>query len=196
MRSIHWFVCLLIAVISCITYSQNLTSGLDIIACFNIDEEQNNTIERISREFSRELELKYKNSQLAICVFDGTKNEFNYWTDTLNSRFYAVIDIKPGRWEVNRRFMLPFILNVYRNNFKIEAFVKLFRRGVKNPLLVKNIKAEKSGHNVFQLLADNPHDGNLVASAGEKIRREEQTETELIRKISKDIFDVMKEYGG
>jgi len=175
---------------------QTIPSNVDIVACFDLKEDQNNLIDRISQQFVRELELKSKGRRVSIHIYDGSREDFDFWLDSLSSRFYTIIEVSPGSWVVNRLFNIPFVFNVYQNKFKLEAFVKLYRRGIKIPILLDRFKIKVNGSRVYQLLRNDPHDGSLVVSNSKRILYEEKAEKELVQRVSKEVYNSMKEYGG
>jgi len=175
---------------------QTISPHVDIITCFDLREEQTDLIDKISQQFVKELEIKAKGRRLSINIYKDSREDFEFWLDSLSSRFYTIIEISTSRWMVDRSLKIPFVFNIYRNNFKLEAFVKLYRRGINIPILINSFNVKVNGPRVYQLLRNDPHDGSLIISNSRRILYEEQAIKKIIRQVSNEVYDSMKEYGG
>jgi len=170
--------------------------SIDIIAFIEPLQNYNNLSSRLAGMFTRELELISDGQPLDIQFYKGPRSEFKNWADNVNCRYVVSLEIIKRGWRVDHSFQIPFVFHVYRNNFRLGAILKLYRRGVPKPILLKKYDVKAGGPRVYQILSKNPQDGGLMIPYGQQAIKETKAEEKFIHKLSKDIFKTMERYGG
>lgn len=196
MKSIFWYLWLILLINPCLIFSQATAPDFNVIVHLDRDDAQSTLLDRLHRQFSREFELKYKDRQARLIFHEVPFEDSESWIDPLQGNFLAIIDITQHDWTVNRSFMVPFVFNIYQNNFKLDAFVKLYHQNNNNPILIKRFEVKVKGPKAYQLLESNPHDGDLVIPYSKRIYLENKAEKKFTKKVTKEIFKAMKKAEG
>jgi hypothetical protein len=168
----------------------------DIIAFIVPLQNYDNMSSRLAGMFVRQLEMVSEGQPLDIEFYSGSQADFKSRAESANSRYFVSLEIIKRGWSIDHAFQVPFVLHVYRNNFRLEAVLKLYRHGVAKPILLKKYHVKAGGPRVYQLLANNPHDGGLMIPYGQRAIKETKAEEEFINRMSKDIYRTMERYGG
>lgn len=189
MKSITWLILLALFGCPCQVVSQAPVPDIDIIAYINQDKCGLDFLSRIERLLSRNLQKHYQDKQVQIKVISGSDDDFNHWDVSLINNFVVLIDITKRRWIVEKSSLkIPLIFNTYKNNFNLEALVRLYQKNKNNPILIKNLQVKINGSKSSQILRNNPHDGALYLSQGKRILCENKAEEELVQLVSDEIY--------
>jgi len=189
MKSITWLILLVLIAGTCQVDSQTPAPDIDIIAYINQDKYEPDFLSRISRLFSRHLQKYFQNEQVQINTIAGSHNDFDHWDVSLDNSFVVLIDVTERHWVVEQPFLkIPLVFNIYKNNFKLGALVKLYHKNKNNPIMIKNLQVKIDGSTSYQILRNNPHDGALYLSQGRRILCEDKAEEKLIQLVSDEMY--------
>jgi len=167
-----------------------------IVAFIEFPQIYGDPADRLALRLSKEMEIISGGRAQNIIFYNGRSADFKSWAAGQNCRYAALIEITEHAWGIEHSFQIPFVFHIFRNNFKINSSVKLYRQGNIRPVLMENYDISIGGPRVYQVIAQNRHDGGLSVSHGQRMLLESQAEEKLISKVAKEIYKTMERYGG
>jgi hypothetical protein len=189
-------ICLILSAGCMQSYSQETDIAFGLTAFIDEDTGDGAFKNRLYRQIKREFDLIHDSGWIDFIIYEGVRENLQAWKGLFKGEFLAVVDIIDRQWVVDRPFKIPFFLNVYQNNYRLEAFIKLYYKNTDNPVAVKKIDVSVKGPKVFQILENNPHDGGLLLSNSRRILSETEAERKFAERISRDLFELMKSNEG
>jgi hypothetical protein len=167
-----------------------------IVAFIEFPQIYGDPTDRLAVSLRKELEKVSSGRAQNITFFNGRMDEFEGWIAKQHCRYATLIEITEHAWSIDHPFQIPFAFHIFRNNFKINSTVKLYRQGNIEPILMKDYSISIGGPRVYQIISQNRHDGGLAISHGRRIILENQAEEILISKVAKEIYKTMERFGG
>lgn len=167
-----------------------------IVAFIDFPQIYGDPTDRLALRLREELEKVSGGRAQDIIFFSGCSDKFKSWMAKQNCRYAALIEITEHAWGIEHPFQIPFVFHIFRNNFKINSSVKLYRQGNIKPVLMKDYNISIGGPRVYQIIAQNRHDGGLSISHGRRMLLENQAEEKLIGKVATEIYKTMERFGG
>jgi len=202
MRSLTWFIPALIILLAAELPAQKARSGIEvdqspmIATSIEFPQAYSDPVDRLSRRLRKELERVSEGRAQDIMFFEGSSNDLMRRAANQNCRYVALVEIVEHAWTIDHPFQFPFLFHIFRNNFKMVGSVKLYRQGNDRPVLMKDYEISIGGPKVYQILAQNPHDGGLSIPYGRQKQLENEAEVKFINKAAKEIYKTMERYGG
>ena len=176
--------------------AQGLNPGINIAACFHqVDISSDEPAVCLADYFVRELGLKLKDRPLDIKFYRGSQDSFDLWVSSLNYPYIFIVDVTEQGWMINRPFSIPFIFNIYRSSYMIKAYVKFFNKDNLKLLLNKRYYVKVNGREAYQILYNDPNDGELAISFGNQKLIQEHVWQKLIRNVANDVYNILKRGG-
>jgi hypothetical protein len=176
--------------------AQDLNLDMKVAACFyqvNISGDEPTAY--LADCFKRELRLKLKDRPFNIELYNGSRDNFELWANSRNYPYIFAIDITEQGWVTNRPFSIPFIFNIYRSSYMIKAYVKMSAKEDVNTLLNKSYYVKVNGREAYQILYNDPNDGELTVSFSKQKLIEKRARQKLARSVSNDICKILKDGG-
>jgi len=169
-------------------------SGDLVINIFESDK-SSNIEQRLASLLTRELRLQNQETEPAIIFFEGSPSDLAGWLTDKSFAYVARFEVA-GNWVTHRRIAFPFFLNLYQRSYKLQVFAYIFDGNNNEPFLVRIYEIKIGGPNVWQILENNPCDGDLALSSGERLEIESKAEGKMIRKMADDLQPLLKRMGG
>ena len=174
--------------------AQKTVRNTEILAYFEDTKVLVDERERLADLFETGLDQNYDKGPLTVKFCrDGNEN-FSGWINTTSAGYLVSVELLTNGWQVNRSFTVPFTFFVYRNNYTLEAFVRVFNRTKHDPVLNKTYKIKIGGPRVYQFFDKNPHDGGLFVTYGERLEKEKEAEQKFMAMFVDDMISVLKKY--
>jgi hypothetical protein len=85
-----------------------------------------------------------------------------------NHRYLVSVEIAERGWEVSRRQSIPLLYKKYVDEYKLEALVEIFYRGMIKPILAKKYRIRIIGKTSYQLLKNDPDYSRLYVPYSER----------------------------
>jgi hypothetical protein len=173
--------------------AQTLNPGVDIAAFFcQLSVSNDGMGTYLADYFVRELGLKLKDRPFNVQLYNGSRDNFEFWLRSQDSPYIVTVDITEQGWLTDRPFSIPFIFNIYQTNYAVEAYVRFSDRGNRDLLLNKKFYVKVNGDKVYQILNNDPNDGDLAISCSEQKLVEKQCHKMLARRLSNDVYKILK----
>jgi hypothetical protein len=194
-----WLKCLALAVCflnPILLFGQYSNSNLVGLESKNADLSASSDQVSLAEYCNRELFNKFKDRPYHISNLADQGQSFEIWADSLSRRFLVFIDIPEEGWVTEHLLSLPLILNRYQKNYMLEAFVKVYRKNVDKPSLVKKYSVKISGRKAYQVWQNNPNDSGLIIPFKERLFKERQAHMRLASLLAKDIYVIIDKTNG
>ncbi|NLI16945.1 MAG: hypothetical protein GX409_11725 [candidate division Zixibacteria bacterium] len=143
------------------------------------------------RYCSWELFPKFQERRFGLTPLFGEANSFELWADSINHRYLVSVEIAERGWEVSRRQSIPLLYKKYVDEYKLEALVEIFYRGMIKPILAKKYRIRIIGKTSYQLLKNDPDYSRLYVPYSERQGIEKQALKSLAAQVSADIFKLI-----
>jgi hypothetical protein len=193
MRALFCFTLLILVVNPVFGLAQTLNPGVDIAAFFYQVNIGNDGMDAyLADYFVRELGLKLKDRPFNVQLYDGSRDNFEFWVRSQDSPLIITVDITEQGWLTDRAFSIPFIFNIYQTNYAVEAYVRFSDRSNRDLLLNKKFYIKVNGKKAYQILNNDPNDGELTISYSQQRLVEKQCHKMLARRLSDDVYKILK----
>jgi hypothetical protein len=204
MRRISIFIILLVGVGILYAGSEypvgtkSQTNDINIAAVFFQTEPADDCLGRIAQRCQLELELKDKDSEqpIKLNVYPAEQTDPQVLKSDPRNQYYIETEITERRWKVSRSFQIPFMFFVYHKSFNIQAIFRVYRQGSDRPVIVRKYKIHSSGPRVVQIFENNPQDGGLMVTHGQRLELEQKAENKLAKNMINDLYYSLNEQGG
>lgn len=174
--------------------AQKTPRNTEILAYFEDTKVLVDERDRLAELFETGLEQKYDKGQLTVKFCGDDDKYLNGWINTSTAGYLASVQLLNNGWQVERSFKVPFTFFIYRNNYTLEAFVRVYSRSKHDPVLKKTYKIKIGGPRVYQFFDKNPHDGGLFVTYGERLEKQKEAEQKLMASFVDDMISVLKKY--
>ena len=140
MRVLFWFLLVISVLFAVVSPAQETGSDTEtdqsamIVASIEFPQVYSNPADRLSQRLRKELDKVSGGQAPDIKFLEGPSDELKRWTANQSCRYLALIEITRHAWTIDHPFRFPFLFHVFRNNFKMEGSVKLYRRGYDKPV--------------------------------------------------------------
>ena len=193
MRALFCFTLLILVFNPVFGLAQALNPEVDIAAFFHQVNVSGDGLDAyVADYFMRELGLEFKDQPFNVKLYDGSRDKFEFWARWQDSPYIITVDLTEKGWLIERPFSIPFIFNIYRTSYVIETYVNFSDRSNGNLLLNKRFYVKVNGGEVYQILNNDPNDGDLAISYSKQKLIEKQCQKMLARRLSNDVCKILK----